>query len=211
MDEPTSGLSSSDSEMVMKSCKLIAQYFGTTIITVIHQPRATLFNLFDHVMLMCEGRVAYNGPRADLERYFAGLGFRCPPSDNPADYYLDIITPGVEGAEPERILDAWAANKNAEVSAQCPRRCLCVCRRALPQPLLQRMPQPWAPCLAGPHPPLVQPRAVLEDSQRWFSLHQGPPPGTALLTVGHLSTAVGYPPYVELGLGRQQFFFFCVE
>eukprot|EP00670_Eutreptiella_braarudii_P029336 CAMPEP_0174379870 /NCGR_PEP_ID=MMETSP0811_2-20130205/122985_1 /TAXON_ID=73025 ORGANISM="Eutreptiella gymnastica-like, Strain CCMP1594" /NCGR_SAMPLE_ID=MMETSP0811_2 /ASSEMBLY_ACC=CAM_ASM_000667 /LENGTH=781 /DNA_ID=CAMNT_0015532525 /DNA_START=30 /DNA_END=2375 /DNA_ORIENTATION=- len=115
MDEPTSGLSSSDSEMVMKSCKLIAQYFGTTIITVIHQPRATLFNLFDHVMLMCEGRVAYNGPRADLERYFAGLGFRCPPSDNPADYYLDIITPGVEGAEPERILDAWAANKNAEV------------------------------------------------------------------------------------------------
>ena len=107
MDEPTSGLSSSDSELVIKACKLIAKYGSVTFVVVIHQPRYSLFKLFDHVMLMCEGRTIYNGANAELDGYFERLGFVTPAGENPADFFLDIITPGVRGSQPERLMDEW--------------------------------------------------------------------------------------------------------
>ena len=53
---------------------------------VIHQPSSQVFESFDKLMLMAEGRMVYFGERADMVDYFANQGFKCHPNFNPADY-----------------------------------------------------------------------------------------------------------------------------
>ena len=118
MDEPTSGLSSSDSELVIQACRLIATHLSVTFVVVIHQPRHSLFKLFDHLMLLCEGRTVYNGANLGLDRYFGSLGFAAPAGENPADYLLDIITPGVEGSQLEMLADRWECTQSHKVLAE---------------------------------------------------------------------------------------------
>ena len=61
---------------------------GRTIIFSIHQPPAELFQLFDLLLLLSEGKCIYYGP-ADLSvAYFSQFGFTCPEYSNPADFFL---------------------------------------------------------------------------------------------------------------------------
>ncbi|PKP36324.1 MAG: hypothetical protein CVT98_08250, partial [Bacteroidetes bacterium HGW-Bacteroidetes-15] len=53
-DEPTSGLSSADSDMVMRVFKNIA-LSGTLVIVNIHQPSSEVFKLFDSVLVIDKG------------------------------------------------------------------------------------------------------------------------------------------------------------
>lgn len=84
----------------------------------INHPRWSIFSHFDQVIFMCGGRVAYTGPQKELVPYFTGLGFQCPRNENPADYYLHLLTPGAPVAVPEVIIDHWAAHEAAAVAAQ---------------------------------------------------------------------------------------------
>jgi ATP-binding cassette, subfamily G (WHITE), eye pigment precursor transporter len=59
-DEPTSGLDSFMSLSIVESMKSLANN-GRTIICTIHQPSSELFHMFDHLYLMSEGRLAYQG------------------------------------------------------------------------------------------------------------------------------------------------------
>ena len=77
--------------MILKSDYL----FGKTnkiVLAVIHQPRAPIFNLFDYIMILAEGRTVYFGPTSHCLSYFNNLGYSCPVWENPADYLLDIIS-----------------------------------------------------------------------------------------------------------------------
>lgn len=62
-----------------------------TIIFSIHQPRYSIFKLFDVVLLMCKGKCVYQGPPSDLIPYFNDRGYSCELHDNPADFALDIL------------------------------------------------------------------------------------------------------------------------
>lgn len=42
------------------------------------QPRSSIFKLFDDVVLLSDGGVAYAGPAATMTDYFASLGHACP-------------------------------------------------------------------------------------------------------------------------------------
>lgn len=44
------------------------------VIASIHQPSTTTFELFDKLMLLSRGKIAYNGPVAAVKDYFGGLG-----------------------------------------------------------------------------------------------------------------------------------------
>lgn len=48
--------------------------------------------LFDHVLLLSTGRIAYSGPTAQIGTYFADADFVCPEYKSAADYYLDLVT-----------------------------------------------------------------------------------------------------------------------
>ena len=66
---------------------------GMSIITVIHQPRYSVYELFDSVLLLGVGGVAvYNGPPLLTAAYFTRNGFALPPNENIADWNLDVIS-----------------------------------------------------------------------------------------------------------------------
>ncbi len=68
-DEPTSGLSSKDSEHVMEIIRDLSRNKITFV--SIHQPSSRLFNLFDKALLLDKGgKVAFFGPPQDMLDYF---------------------------------------------------------------------------------------------------------------------------------------------
>jgi ABC-type multidrug transport system ATPase subunit len=92
LDEPTSGLDSSSSKEVCNVLKLLTS-MGLTVVSVIHQPRYEIFQMFDEVLLLGKGgKTVYLGPTEEVSNYFEELGFVCPPHINPADFYLDVIS-----------------------------------------------------------------------------------------------------------------------
>lgn len=68
-DEPTSGLDTFMAQTVVDVMKTLASR-GKTVICTIHQPSSEIFVLFDQLMLLAEGRVAFLGPREEATRFF---------------------------------------------------------------------------------------------------------------------------------------------
>lgn len=64
---------------------------GKTIVCTIHQPSSEIFELFDSVYLMAEGRLAYTGSLVSTPDFFKSQGFVCPVNYNPADFYIQTL------------------------------------------------------------------------------------------------------------------------
>ncbi|XP_047930474.2 broad substrate specificity ATP-binding cassette transporter ABCG2 isoform X2 [Anser cygnoides] len=90
LDEPTTGLDASTANAVLLLLKRMAKQ-GKTIIFSIHQPRYSIFRLFDSLTLLAAGRMLYHGPAQQTIGYFQSIGYECEPYNNPADFFLDII------------------------------------------------------------------------------------------------------------------------
>ncbi|NXU16019.1 ABCG2 protein, partial [Pardalotus punctatus] len=90
LDEPTTGLDASTANAVLLLLKRMAKQ-GKTIIFSIHQPRYSIFRLFDNLTLLAAGRVLYHGPAQRAIEYFQSIGYQCEPYNNPADFFLDVI------------------------------------------------------------------------------------------------------------------------
>lgn len=70
VDEPTSGLSSRDSENIMDLLKEIALE-GKLVFVVIHQPSSSIFKMFDKFLILDTGGYPiYYGSPADMIQYF---------------------------------------------------------------------------------------------------------------------------------------------
>ncbi|XP_053714260.1 broad substrate specificity ATP-binding cassette transporter ABCG2d isoform X2 [Synchiropus splendidus] len=90
LDEPTTGLDASTANSVLLLLKRMANQ-GRTIIMSIHQPRYSIFRLFDSLTLLVSGKMAYHGPSPNALDYFSNIGYSCEPHNNPADFFLDVI------------------------------------------------------------------------------------------------------------------------
>ncbi|XP_020673849.1 ABC transporter G family member 7 isoform X1 [Dendrobium catenatum] len=98
-DEPTTGLDAFQAEKVMETLQQLAQE-GHTVICSIHQPRSSVYNNFDDIVLLSEGSVVYNGPAKDEPlKYFAKFGYECPDHMNPAEFLADLISVDYSSAE----------------------------------------------------------------------------------------------------------------
>ncbi|CAL8101454.1 unnamed protein product [Orchesella dallaii] len=97
-DEPTTGLDSFMAANLVKTLKTLANK-GKTIICTIHQPASDTFALFDKLLLMSEGRVAYYGDAKKAPTYFSSIGYPCPETYNPADFYIHTLAIRVGSAE----------------------------------------------------------------------------------------------------------------
>lgn len=69
VDEPTSGLSSADSEVVMGLLKAQAAR-GRLVIVSIHQPSSALFRLLDALWILDRGQAIYTGHPLEAARHF---------------------------------------------------------------------------------------------------------------------------------------------
>uniref|UniRef100_A0A1Q3EWD8 Protein white n=1 Tax=Culex tarsalis TaxID=7177 RepID=A0A1Q3EWD8_CULTA len=116
-DEPTSGLDSFMAHSVLQVLKGMAMK-GKTIILTIHQPSSELYCLFDKILLMAEGRVAFLGSPYQASEFFSQLGIPCPPNYNPADFYVQMlaIAPNKESEcrdTIKKICDSFATSQIA--------------------------------------------------------------------------------------------------
>ena len=91
LDEPTSGLDSFQALSVMEAMCALA-HNGRTVISTIHQPRSSIYAMFDLLLLLSEGEQTFFGRAREAIPYFAKLGFACPENYNPADYFIDVCS-----------------------------------------------------------------------------------------------------------------------
>ncbi len=85
----------------MQTLKDLAQA-GHTVVASIHQPRSSIFTMFDDVLLLSEGGCVYHGPASSALAYFSKQGFECPEQYNPAEFLADIISVDYSAADSER-------------------------------------------------------------------------------------------------------------
>jgi ATP-binding cassette, subfamily G (WHITE), eye pigment precursor transporter len=69
LDEPTSGMDSLTSYIIVNELKALANQ-GKTVFLTIHQPNNEIFDLFNRLVLMVEGRIIYQGRPELALNYF---------------------------------------------------------------------------------------------------------------------------------------------
>ena len=116
LDEPTSGLDSSMAEMVVKTLRISADG-GTTCVCTIHQPSQTVFEMFDKLILLSEGEVAYFGPAKSASAHFAGLGFACAKGSSHIDHMMTLVDTTPSVADDGTITTPNATGREAAVAA----------------------------------------------------------------------------------------------
>lgn len=113
VDEPTSGLSSVDSENVM--CLLKEQAVkGKLIMVIIHQPSSDLFKMFDQLLVLDQGGyIVYQGNPVDALRYFKELTERVDVDENECK-----ACGNVNPEEILQIIEARDIDMNGEYTAK---------------------------------------------------------------------------------------------
>ncbi|XP_065358976.1 protein scarlet [Calliphora vicina] len=117
-DEPTTGLDSYSAQQLVQTLYDLAKK-GTTILCTIHQPSSQLFDMFNNVLFLSEGRVAFTGSPQNALDFFAQNGYRCPEAYNPADYLIGVLAsdPGYEQASQrssQYLCDLFAVSSAAK-------------------------------------------------------------------------------------------------
>jgi ATP-binding cassette subfamily G (WHITE) protein 2 len=91
LDEPTTGLDAHTAVSVVSLLKNLSVNEKRVIVLSIHQPRYSIFKLFDSLTLLSQGSTVYHGPAHLALAYFDKLGLHCEEHENPADFFLDTI------------------------------------------------------------------------------------------------------------------------
>ena len=90
MDEATTGLDSTTSLQIFRALRIVADEMCPVFATL-KQPGRELFELFDNIIVMHDGKFVYNGPREEMIPYFQNNGYIFNVRVNPADEVLNLV------------------------------------------------------------------------------------------------------------------------
>lgn len=113
-DEPTSGLDSRSARLVIEKLAAVARTTRTTVVATIHQPSSDLFSLFDTVVVLCGGKVAYAESSVYFKSYFEKQ-LRDHQKTNPCDVVLDYVA-----LNPNVAANAWSDSELARSAELLP-------------------------------------------------------------------------------------------
>eukprot|EP00616_Rhizochromulina_sp_CCMP1243_P005891 CAMPEP_0118998186 /NCGR_PEP_ID=MMETSP1173-20130426/62939_1 /TAXON_ID=1034831 /ORGANISM="Rhizochromulina marina cf, Strain CCMP1243" /LENGTH=888 /DNA_ID=CAMNT_0006949667 /DNA_START=69 /DNA_END=2736 /DNA_ORIENTATION=- len=119
LDEPTSGLDAAAAANIMRFITELAAEDQLIVVATIHQPSTKVYEGFDQVMILSEGKEAFMGPALNAVDYFASIGHPMPDQTNPAEFFLDLVNSDFTSSEDvDTVLQAWeshrAKNKKGE-------------------------------------------------------------------------------------------------
>ncbi|GFP81369.1 ABC transporter g family member 25 [Phtheirospermum japonicum] len=89
LDEPTSGLDATAAYRLVAMLGGVAAK-GKTVVLSVHQPSSRVYQVFDDLLVLSEGRCIYFGRGCEAMGYFESVGFTPGFPMNPADFLLDL-------------------------------------------------------------------------------------------------------------------------
>ncbi|KAG9126672.1 hypothetical protein FRC07_002462, partial [Ceratobasidium sp. 392] len=92
-DNSTRGLDASTALDYAKSLRIMTDIFKLTTFVSLYQAGEGIYDQFDKVLLIDEGREVYFGPAKDARQYMLSLGFRNLPRQTTADYLTGCTDP----------------------------------------------------------------------------------------------------------------------
>lgn len=107
-DNSTRGLDASNALDFAKVLRRAADDEQKTIVATLYQAGNGIYNQFDKVCVLVEGKQVFYGPVCEAKGYFEEMGFICSPGANIADFLTSVsvpterqIRPGFEDRVPE--------------------------------------------------------------------------------------------------------------
>lgn len=113
LDEPLSGLDSYAAWTVVQVCKDELAKHGCAVMCTVHQPSSEIFNTFDKVICLADGRTVYCDTVAALNPYMTKVGHATPQDYNPADHLLFFVQK-ISKEELTSFADKWAEEEKVK-------------------------------------------------------------------------------------------------
>ncbi|PNS16438.1 ABC transporter G family member 21 [Sphaceloma murrayae] len=92
-DNSTRGLDASTALDYAKSLRMLTNIYKTTTFVSLYQASENIYDQFDKVMVIDEGRQVFFGPTKAARAYFEGLGFMEKPRQTTPDYLTGCTDP----------------------------------------------------------------------------------------------------------------------
>jgi ATP-binding cassette subfamily G (WHITE) protein 2 (SNQ2) len=92
-DNSTRGLDASTALEWTKAIRAMTDTFGLSTIVTLYQTGNGIYNLFDKVLVLDEGKQIYYGPMKEARPFMEELGFACLDGANVADYLTGVVVP----------------------------------------------------------------------------------------------------------------------
>ncbi|KAI9673326.1 MAG: hypothetical protein M1829_004092 [Trizodia sp. TS-e1964] len=123
-DNSSKGLDSNTAIEYIESIRTLTNMAKISSVVALYQASETLYNLFDKVILIDNGRCCYFGPTDGAKAYFEGLGFICQPRWTTADFLTSVtdehernVREGWENRIPRSAIQFEEAYRNSQIQA----------------------------------------------------------------------------------------------
>lgn len=102
-DNSTRGLDASTALQFIKAIRAMTDMLGLASIVTLYQASNAIYDLFDKVLVLDEGKEIYYGPMEDARPFMEGLGFICDDSANVADFLTGVTVPKERSIRPDFV------------------------------------------------------------------------------------------------------------
>lgn len=120
-DSSTRGLDASTALDYANSLRVMTDISNRTTFVTLYQAGQGIYEQFDKVLLIEEGKMLYQGPAKAAKQYFEELGFHCPDRQTTADFLTSICDPnerqfrsGCEASTPKTPIELEQVFRRSE-------------------------------------------------------------------------------------------------
>ncbi|KAI9047875.1 hypothetical protein LZ554_007677 [Drepanopeziza brunnea f. sp. 'monogermtubi'] len=99
-DNSTRGLDASTALEYTKAIRALTDMFGLASIITLYQAGNGIYNQFDKVLIIDEGKQIYYGPRTEARPFMEEQGFVCVKGANVADFLTGVVVPSERKIRP---------------------------------------------------------------------------------------------------------------
>lgn len=92
-DNATRGLDASTALEYARAIRISANLMRTTALVSIYQAGENIYETFDKVTVLYQGRQVYFGRTTEARAYFEDMGFQCPPRQTTAEFLTAVTDP----------------------------------------------------------------------------------------------------------------------